>query len=642
MQFKHPEILYFLFFLLVPVLVHLFQLRRFKKEYFTNVAFLQNIIIQTRKSSKIKKWLLLISRLILLFFLIFAFAQPYYPGEKSEAKNQDFLIVIDNSFSMEAKGSKGSLLKRSVQELLEEIPSEKILSIYTLEEEFESNELQSFQTDLQKIDYAPIPFSIEQQSTRLKLNQNTVAKDILFISDGQNLDVQSLPKIHPNNRVFFYFPETQTNYNISIDSLFIKQTKDQFYEIGVTINRFGAFENQIPLTIYNEKQVLVKQQIQIKNDAETFFFTLPKTEIIGRVVIEDQSLSYDNVWYFNIDRPRKSKVLSLGDDNKSSFMAKIFTSQDFDYQNVSLNALDYQFIESQDAIILNELTTIPEALQNNLKSFVENGGQLVIIPQQDTDLTKLNTWLKSIGNIKLKKSSRKEKLITKINFNHPLYYGVFEKKIDNFQYPNTLDHFVLEGNKGHIIEYEDQSSFLTATSLKNGIVYVFANPISTTNSNFQKSPLIVPTFFKMGQNIKKNKDTSYKIGQNTSLIIEHNFQKEEIVSVSNDSEKFIPIQKIQGNKMQLTFLENPKKAGNFKIESKGKKLENMSFNYAREESNVIKESIQIPENIEKIDAISKLLSKWETERNPNELWKWFLWGTLLFLIVELLIQKLIK
>jgi hypothetical protein len=146
----------------------------------------------------------------------------------------------------------------------------------------------------------------------------------------------------------------------------------------------------------------------------------------------------------------------------------------------------------------------------------------------------------------------------------------------------------------------------------------------------------------MVQNVKKNKDTSYKIGQNTTLIIEPDFQKEEIVSLSNDSEKFIPIQKIQGNKMQLTFLENPKKAGNFKIEFKGRKLENVSFNYTREESNVIKESIQIPENIEKIDAISKLLLKWETERNPNELWKWFLWGTLLFLIVELLIQKLIK
>lgn len=72
MQFKHPEILYFLAFLLIPILVHLFQLQRFVKVPFTNVAFLQKLVLQTRKSSRIKKWLILATRLLLLTALIFA------------------------------------------------------------------------------------------------------------------------------------------------------------------------------------------------------------------------------------------------------------------------------------------------------------------------------------------------------------------------------------------------------------------------------------------------------------------------------------------------------------------------------------------------------------------------------------------
>ena len=72
MQFKHPEILYFLFLLVIPILVHLFQLRKFKTEYFTNVKFLKELVVQTRKSSKIKKYLLLATRLLLLTFLIIA------------------------------------------------------------------------------------------------------------------------------------------------------------------------------------------------------------------------------------------------------------------------------------------------------------------------------------------------------------------------------------------------------------------------------------------------------------------------------------------------------------------------------------------------------------------------------------------
>ena len=107
MQFRHPEILYFLFFLIVPILVHLFQFRRFKKEYFTNVKFLKALSVQTRKSSKIKKWLLLSSRLLLLVCIVLAFAQPYFRAKDNKNTTNELYIVLDNSFSMQAKGKKG-------------------------------------------------------------------------------------------------------------------------------------------------------------------------------------------------------------------------------------------------------------------------------------------------------------------------------------------------------------------------------------------------------------------------------------------------------------------------------------------------------------------------------------------------------
>ena len=131
MHFKNPEILYFLFLLVIPILVHLFQLRRFKKEYFTNVKLLKELSIQTRKSSKIKKYLLLATRLLLLASLIFAFAQPYFKAKDSESKNNQLFVILDNSFSMQAKGQKGELLKRAVLDLLEVTPEEMNVSVIT-------------------------------------------------------------------------------------------------------------------------------------------------------------------------------------------------------------------------------------------------------------------------------------------------------------------------------------------------------------------------------------------------------------------------------------------------------------------------------------------------------------------------------
>ena len=86
MQFKYPEILYALLLLIIPIIVHLFQLQRFVKVPFTNVAFLKNIEKQTRKSAKLKKWLVLISRLLALSCIILAFSQPYF--SKSSTQQQ--------------------------------------------------------------------------------------------------------------------------------------------------------------------------------------------------------------------------------------------------------------------------------------------------------------------------------------------------------------------------------------------------------------------------------------------------------------------------------------------------------------------------------------------------------------------------
>jgi len=65
MLFKHPSVLYALFALLIPIIIHLFKLRKFQKVSFTNVAFLEKIKLQTRKSSELKKWTILATRLLL-------------------------------------------------------------------------------------------------------------------------------------------------------------------------------------------------------------------------------------------------------------------------------------------------------------------------------------------------------------------------------------------------------------------------------------------------------------------------------------------------------------------------------------------------------------------------------------------------
>ena len=154
MQFKHPELLYALFLLLIPIIVHLFQLRKFQKEAFTNVAFLKKVTLQTRKSSQLKKWLTLITRRLLLSTIIFAFAQPYVSQSNSFNTKKETVIYLDNSFSLQSKGTHGELLKRAVQDIMNAVPEDEEISIVTNNNTYKNTTLKSIKNEGGQVDYA--------------------------------------------------------------------------------------------------------------------------------------------------------------------------------------------------------------------------------------------------------------------------------------------------------------------------------------------------------------------------------------------------------------------------------------------------------------------------------------------------------
>lgn len=643
MQFKHPEILYFLFLLVIPILVHLFQLRRFKKEYFTNVQFLKELSIQTRKSSKLKKWLLLCTRLLLLTFLILAFAQPFFTAKESKKATNEMYIILDNSFSMQAKGKKGELLKRAVQDLLEHTPETQNFSLITNSDAYWNTDIKSIQKELQNLKYSATSFQLDNLLAKVNARKSAFNKDIIVITDAVGLEEKQVKSFHKDDNVYFIIPKAEQKNNVSIDSVYINQTMDNFYEIAVKLSANGEDFNAVPIALYNDNKLIAKTLVNFEQQNKTINFTIPKADFHGYVSIVDKGLAYDNNYYFSISKPEKTNVISIGETAKSNFLTRIYTPDEFNYNNFELGSLDYNLLEKQDAIVLNEIKDIPQALQTTLKTFVAKGGNLVLIPSQESNVANVNSFLSNFGTIQLKTLVKTEKKVTKINFNHPLFRTVFEKKIDNFQYPINKSSFVLNSNLPSILSYEDQSSFLT--SIQNGIssVYVFASPINKQNSNFQNSPLIVPTFYNMAQSSQRSGVNAITIGESQPYIIDALLTKDEIVSVKNSTEKFIPVQQVLNTKVKMTFNENPVEAGNFGIFNVDKLVQNISFNYNRTESNLaLTNDESVASNFKVINDIETVFNTIQTDRTDTQIWKWFVIFTLLFIALELLIQKFVK
>src|SRR3984885_7730156 len=133
MHFLYPAFLFALVSLAIPVIIHLFNFRKYQKVYFSNVQFLKEIQEQQASRRNLKERLILAARLLALLFLVFAFARPYIPGKNAAntGKQQAVSIFVDNSYSMQTLNKEGTLLDEAKRR------AKEIASAYNINDRFQ-------------------------------------------------------------------------------------------------------------------------------------------------------------------------------------------------------------------------------------------------------------------------------------------------------------------------------------------------------------------------------------------------------------------------------------------------------------------------------------------------------------------------
>ncbi|MCF0211329.1 MAG: BatA domain-containing protein, partial [Bacteroidales bacterium] len=121
MILSQPLFLIALVAIALPIAVHLFNFRRYKKVYFSNVEYLHELQTETKKQSKLREYLILATRILSIVFLVLAFCQPVIPNKESPIKGGGSVVsvYVDNSFSMENSGNDGSLIESAKQKARE-------------------------------------------------------------------------------------------------------------------------------------------------------------------------------------------------------------------------------------------------------------------------------------------------------------------------------------------------------------------------------------------------------------------------------------------------------------------------------------------------------------------------------------------
>lgn len=642
MQFRHPELLYALLLLVIPILVHLFQLRRFKEERFTNVAFLKKIQLQTRKSNTIKKWLILFCRMAALAMLVLAFAQPFFTETDTATRSKETVIYLDNSFSMQAKGASGQLLRAATQDLISNIDNDEKVTILTNTKTYRQTTIDNVRNELIQLKYTPLQLSEDAVTLRaLKefSNKSDVEKRIVYISDFQGND----PEIQPDTIVSKHYVQLSPTIknNVSIDSVFISSRTPSSFELTVKLSTQASQEGNTPVSIYNGDILLAKGTASFKEDLETeiLFDIEVNDEIQGKISIEDPLLTFDNTLYFSINKNLPIKVLVIN-GSSSEYLSRIFTKPEFQFTATTVSSLDFSSIPDYNYIIVNELEELSSPLIDALSAFAKAGGTTTIILSPKGNLANYKLAAQSLGNVLIESADTSTKLVTSINYSHPIYKDVFENNIKNFQYPSVNKPFNVTGGDP-ILKFEDGTSFL----VQNNGVYFLSGGIARENSNFTNSPLVVPTFYNMSRQSLQLPQLYFTIGTSNTYDIPATLQEDAILQLeqsNNPDYSLIPLQQLRGNKVSITTRQEPAQAGTYAVKLENRLIQEVSYNYSRNESILRYRNIEAESKGSYQNSVEALFTKFKTDDTVQYLWKWFIIFTLFFLLLEIAILKFYK
>jgi hypothetical protein len=681
MNFLFPTFLIGLAAIAIPIIIHLFNFRKYKKVYFTNVQFLKELKQESDSKSKLKEWLILAMRILAISCLVFAFAQPFIPGKVKTIQGEKAIsIYIDNSFSMESTNKKGTLLENAktlATEIVNTFNASDKFQLLTNDFEGKHQRFISKEEFVEQLNDVKISSATKSISDVIKRQQdflqNSSAKNkrIFLLSDFQkNTSVISKTDIDTNIAISCIPIASSEVNNIYIDSVWF-ETPVQQYETqqiihAIVINKSKKDIENGSLKLYiNDAQVsLASFNVSAGNKKDVSISFTVKVKGINKGVlkIEDYPITYDDNFYFSFNAQTIINALVInGKDSKTAGNFKSLMQNDslFVYKENSDASIDYSVFSKTNIIVLNELNTITSGLTSELQKFVNAGGSVVVFPNKKIDIASYNIAFQNLQLPQIIKLDTTNIKTQSINFEQGLYEGVFDKVDQRMDLPKVFEHFeftkTTNSNSQGLVLLQNGQFLVSLNTLGNGKVYVFSIPSDETSSNLLKHALFVPTLIKMAILSLKPSSVYYKTAINEVISLNNtsNFSDKPLHILKVDKKvDVIPEHRLLNNTTALYTQNQITEAGHYNVEENNVIIKDLAFNFDRKESDMnfmTQEDLQkqIDEkglkNVSVIELNEKSLTNALQEVNDGKkLWKLFLILALVFLAAEILIIRLIK
>lgn len=677
MSFLYPNFLFALFAISIPIIIHFFNFKSYKTVYFSNITFLKDVKSQTRSKSNLKHLLVLLMRILTIAAIVTAFAKPYFPVSKSADENNTKAIgiYIDNSFSTQSDGKYGKIIETSKNKAL------KIVEAYPENQKFFliNNDFQAkyskavsaeqFKDYVQEIQISPNTKKTGEILSYFKKNSENQNALLYIISDFQKTttDLPDLPK-DSLLKIVLIPEQSEILNNIIIDSVWFDNPNrplNQTDQINVSITNFSDQEFiDIPLNLFLNDTLKAPAGFNIKAKESIVknisFINNQRGSINGKVQITDYPVIFDNDFYFSFNISEQKNVLIIGNQAESKFISSVFEDDKFfkiAYENS--DNVKVSEIFKQDLVFINNITNISDAMSQELGNFCKAGGTVILFPPMSNDYETINKFLTQTGTDYITGNDTTRVNIENINYNARVLTNIFQQKPENIDFPYIKKQVVFSDNnfldREVILWSEKNERILSKYKIAKGNFYLFSITADQNSGNLVFHPLWAPLIYNIALYSNIPEKNFYTIGENKPVIFNDKQQTAETVrnyfikSIDNTIE-FIPeSNSVNSEELKLFVGNNINKAGNYYIGNENRIISSIAFNYNRQESDldlytedelseICSNSAEISMLIEQESALTAVI---QGQTEGLQLWRYFIWAALIFIIFEIIAIRII-
>lgn len=634
MSFLEPIMLYGLPLALLPVIIHLLNKLRHRTVKWAAMMFLLTANKTATRRARIRQWLILLMRVLAVAALVFVVSRPIaggWMGRMFSGAPEAVIMILDRSISMETRINgitKRELALRLLTENAKPLQGRSRLILL--------DSATGFATEISEIDALPrlsiasgtdtaadIPSAIQRAIEWIQQNK-TGSAEIWITSDMQKSNwmpesdrwrtIQAaLGSLGGDVRIKLLsvkVPENSENNSVSIFEAAIKKIGGNLImeiEIGIERSSPDTVNLPINITLNNNRQyvevpcqgqsVRYRHKITLDDKAENGW---------GKVELPADSNLRDNVAYFVYSPPPPLKIAVVSSNNISARYLTFASAPSKSDTNrvcelitadklVSANLFDYA------AIIWND--RLPDgAVVENLHNYLSGGGVVVVFACSSVGN------FEGIGFGQLQEAEPEK--FWKINKWHESD-GPLVRTEEGFSLPlNELQIYkrqILSGQGSSIAFFEDGSTFIKRKIIGKGQLLLIGTSPEPHWSNLGEGIVLVPLIQRMISIGGK------RISQSGMLLCGD-----------------MPLIKSYDQVIPVEGKDYKTQAGIYKINGRL-----CAFNHPPEE-----DSFEIIEGTDARSLFGKvpvILFEEKRAEIPNiqsELWRLFLFGVILFLLIE--------